>query len=153
MQIAFNWIIKDKLSGGSKPGLYNDIEKDLNFLKDFGISTIVTLTEDPIEYDQEVFSIKNVFFPISDMGIPTPRKAFDFCSEIADLINNGEKIFIHCKAGLGRTGTILSCCLVNMGRTPQDAIKEVRQVNKNYIQTYMQEKFVSHYYDFFIQNR
>lgn len=153
MQIAFNWIIKDQLSGGSKPGWYNDIEKDLDYLKDNGISTIVTLTEDPISFDQEKYHLNNIFFPISDMGIPTPRKAFEICSEIVSLIENGEKIYIHCKAGLGRTGTILSCCLVNMGRSSDDAIKEIRQINNAYIQTYVQEKFISHYYNFFIQNR
>lgn len=149
MKISFNWIIKDVLAGGSQAGLYNEMEDDLTILKNRGINSIITLTEKPLDIPEGNTDFKILHFPINDMGIPTPKKALEICNLIVEMIKNNEKVFIHCKAGLGRTGTILACVLVNMGRTDVEAIKEIRSVNNYYVQNITQERFVKHYYDFY----
>ncbi|MEK7431948.1 MAG: dual specificity protein phosphatase family protein [Cyanobacteriota bacterium] len=146
---SFYWILKNKLAGASQPGLYEDIEKDISFLKEKGITTIITLTETKESYEE--FGMEQIHFPIHDMGIPSPRNAFELCSKIIAEINLNKQILVHCKAGLGRTGTILACCLVNLGNNSNDAINIVRSINKAYIQSSIQEKFIEHYYDFAIK--
>ena len=87
-------------------------------------------------------------FPIFDMGIPTPRRAADLCRKILLDLERQEPVLLHCKAGLGRTGTMLACSLVSLGDSAQNAVARVRRVSSFYIQNAVQERFVTHYAEF-----
>uniref|UniRef100_UPI0040494C58 protein-tyrosine phosphatase family protein n=1 Tax=Fulvivirga sp. TaxID=1931237 RepID=UPI0040494C58 len=145
--IGFKWVLEKKLAGAGKPGLYDDIDKDLDFLIDRKFDVIVTLTEDPLMIPHE-HSFKLIHFSIPDMGIPQPRPAYDLCLQIQELINEGHRVLVHCKAGLGRTGTILACMLVIQGMSSSEAIKKVRLVNRSYLQNALQENFIDHFEKF-----
>ena len=47
----------------------------------------------------------------------------------------GEKVFLHCRAGLGRSGTITAALLISGGMMPDDAIRAVRAVRPGAIET------------------
>ena len=50
---------------------------------------------------------------------------------------------VHCRGGLGRTGTVAACVLVALGDHSADkAIDAIRQARKGTIQTDEQEEFV-----------
>ncbi|MDP7292161.1 MAG: hypothetical protein QF497_08015, partial [Verrucomicrobiota bacterium] len=55
---------------------------------------------------------------------------------------NGESIVLHCKGGLGRTGTIAARLLVELGMTPGNAILAVREARPGAIETSAQETYV-----------
>ena len=44
-------------------------------------------------------------------------------------------VAIHCSAGLGRTGVVLACYLVQKGLTAQNAIARVRRLRPGSIET------------------
>lgn len=142
--IGFQWILDNQLAGSSKPGLYGEYKDDLTFIQDNGFTVIVSLTEEPFELENGE-NIKLMHFPIPDMGVPQPRNAYNFVLGLKSLLDEGEKVLVHCKAGLGRTGTILSCILVLKGYAPEEAIKYVRKKNGSYIQNGLQENFVNHF--------
>ena len=54
----------------------------------------------------------------------------------------GERVILHCYAGLGRTGMIAARLLVELGVEPEQAIAEVRLINRRRIQTRGQSDFV-----------
>ena len=54
----------------------------------------------------------------------------------------GERVILHCLAGLGRTGMIAARLLVDMGMSPELAVAEVRKVRPRAIQTDNQEMYV-----------
>jgi len=145
MVMGFKWVLNDKMAGSGKPGLYDEPMKDIEFLKENGIKWIYNLTETGLdeEFDDKGFNI--VHFSIPDMGIPMPKNAFEICKEIKSNIESGEKVLVHCKGGLGRTGTIIACVLVEMGYSPEDAIIEVRKNIRLAIQNSLQENFISNY--------
>lgn len=145
--VGFQWIIRDKLAAASQPGLYSDDHRDIRFLLEKGIRNILTLTENPVDIEDPKLTFYH--FPIPDMGIPTPREAHKMIVEMIEVLNKpDERLLVHCKAGLGRTGTIIACILIEMGRTPEAAISEIRSIQSNYIQNMLQEKFVFHYFEF-----
>ena len=57
----------------------------------------------------------------------------------------GRPVAVSCYAGIGRTGTVLACCLVSRGASPADAVAEVRRLRPGSIQTPEQEAAVYEY--------
>jgi len=52
-------------------------------------------------------------------------------------------VTVHCYWGLGRTGTVLAACLVDLhGITADDAVREIRRRRPFSIETYEQENAV-----------
>ena len=85
------------------------------------------------------------YLPIQDMYVPDERfeKAWEVEGQrLRSLLQNGERIIIHCFAGLGRTGMIAARILVELGMDPANAILRVREADDRRIQTERQINFV-----------
>ncbi len=46
-------------------------------------------------------------------------------ARVAEQTRNGTRVFIHCGAGVGRTGTFASAVLMALGYDVEDAIREI----------------------------
>jgi atypical dual specificity phosphatase len=58
---------------------------------------------------------------------------------------------VHCLAGLGRTGTILACYLINYEKmSAVDAIQHVREKRYGSIQSLVQEEMIFQYENFLL---
>jgi atypical dual specificity phosphatase len=89
--------------------------------------------------------INGVHFPIRDMGIPDVDAAWSMCWRICGWIDAAQPTVLHCRAGLGRTGTMLACVMVARGFEAGAAVRKVRTVNPRYIQTQDQFDFVERF--------
>ena len=150
--LGFNWIISNKLAGSPQPGLYGDWDQDISYLKNAGISCVISLTEQAlIQKDLEANEFTSIHFPIRDMDIPQPRNVFDLINKMRTQLTD-EVFLLHCKGGVGRTGTIAACYLVAEGMRGEQAVKAVRTIHPSYIQTKIQESFVSHFKEYYTEN-
>jgi atypical dual specificity phosphatase len=141
----FHWVLPGQLAGSARPGLFDPLAVDLAGLRDLGVRHIVTLTEAPLPPIDHLLGFQITHFPIDDMGIPTPRRAARLCDVILTSIVEDAPVLVHCKAGLGRTGTILAASLICLGRTAEAARGEVRRICPRYIQSLSQELFLDHF--------
>ena len=141
----FHWIQQGLLAGSGLPGLFNPIEEDIAFLKEQGIGLVVTLTEKPLTQNIGAFGLQNTHFPITDMSFPLPSAANRLCMMVQELIQANIAVLLHCYAGLGRTGTMLACCLISQGRSPGSALEVIRSICPQYVQSQGQENFLTHF--------
>ena len=144
----FLWLKKGRLAGTPKPGLLTDINHDLKALKRVGVTVLVTLTESPMEKEiLEEYQICNVFFPIDDMGAPNIEDAKKLCYRISRMLQKGEVVAMHCKAGLGRTGTMLAAMLVWDGLSALEALESTRRIEPRWVQSEDQIAFLEDFAD------
>jgi atypical dual specificity phosphatase len=141
--VKVDWILAGRLAGGPRPGLLDDLEEDFEQLRRLGIRLIVNLTETPHRPPVESRGFGGLHFAIPDMGIVSPRRLLPVLLQVLEHAEGGRPVLVHCKAGLGRTGMVLACCLVLRGESPESAIRQVRRVNSHFIQNAAQEDLVA----------
>jgi tyrosine-protein phosphatase SIW14 len=78
---------------------------DYQSLKDLGVNTVIDLRNDPTDYEKtevEALGMKYINLPMSGWKSPKDRDLNTFLG----LLENPETgtIFVHCKAGIHRTG-------------------------------------------------
>ena len=143
-----------KQRGGMTGDWDRDLELDLEVILASGSSTLVNLMEDHEMRDLGVADtaeripegLQYLRWPIADAGTPGPTWEAHWRKEGAGLISRlrgGENIVLHCKGGLGRTGMIAACLLVQFECTAEDAISAVRAARPGTIETAAQERFIS----------
>ena len=84
--------------------------------------------------------------PIVDMDIPDDKviaELTDLRPHFLESLSSGNSIAIHCKGGLGRSGTIAAMILVDLGIAPKDAIDHIRSFRPGAIETNIQENFIA----------
>ena len=135
-----------------------DLDADLIRLqKEYACGLLVSLMEDD-EYRwlqiEDIFhkaaahGISVVRFPIRDVHPPRDGEMPQFVELIGQILEaarGGQTVVIHCRGGLGRTGTVAAACLVALGHAPAEAIERVRVARHGSVETPEQERWVEAY--------
>ena len=61
------------------------------------------------------------------------------------MIKQGDNVLVHCRGGLGRSGTIAALLLIEFGVPNDQAIIKVRNARPGAIDIAEQEEYVSRY--------
>lgn len=145
--------------GKKGKGLYSgewdrDLEADFKVIKEWGAEAIISLMEEKeflMMHMPEFFSVVPMYglieyhLPIVDGQIPGEifeNKWRNVGAKIRQFLRNGKKVVVHCKGGLGRTGTIAARLLVELGMNPEEAIMKVRECRPGAIETDAQLEYV-----------
>lgn len=131
------WAVPGKLLAGEYPRNL-DIESSLEKLQaylDLGVSYFLDLTEEGElalyadllpENTSEGQPVIHRRFAIRDKSVPdsagTMREILD---AIQAALHDGHTVYVHCWGGVGRTGTVIGCYLVEQGNQPDDAIAQL----------------------------
>jgi len=121
-------------------GWDRDMKTDMNDLrKHWRTDVLVSLIEDH-EYglykmegyaeEAKTASIAVEEFPIVDVNIPREEQVEEYANLVGGIIGflrEGRNTVVHCRGGIGRTGTVVSSVLVGLGHGADDAIEAVRR--------------------------
>lgn len=141
---------KAAMSGGDWD---RDLGVDVDEMLAWGCTAILSLIEDheieelQITHVTEVLKGKMAYYhlPIIDGSIPDTAGESAWVTigaELRQRLIEGQKIVIHCKGGLGRTGIIAARLLVEFGEDPESAIRRVRAARVGAIENSLQENYV-----------
>jgi len=134
-----------------------DLETDLAAVVSWRAKSVVTLLE---VHEFELLGVGSLgaaiqrqgidwyHLSVLDGGTPDDRAVEKWAAVSPHLVKQlkrGENILIHCRGGLGRTGTIGSMLLIDAGVDAASAIDMVRKARPGAIETVEQETFVFEY--------
>lgn len=139
-----------------KKGIARDLIRDIDLIKKQNITVIVSLIED-FEFEELLIqkfpdlsldnNIQFIHYPIVDHQIPNDIKSFHkLILYLCHLLENGHRILIHCRGGVGRTGTVCACILLHFGYSASEAIYTVKDRRQRALRNQKQCKFI-HYYE------
>ncbi|TLM69265.1 MAG: ADP-ribosyl-(dinitrogen reductase) hydrolase [Deltaproteobacteria bacterium] len=134
-----------------------DLEEDLAIIREWQPAVVMTLMEahefPPLGIREFPLAMRNESFqwlmlPIRDMEIPEAgfERQWDHVRDhLHALLRTGKRILLHCRGGLGRTGTVAARILVEFGVEPKEAVHRVRAARPGTIETAGQERHVMNY--------
>lgn len=142
---GFHWVHGKTLAALARPGLLESLETDLQLLDTLGIGQLLCL-EEVLPYDPAQLppSLSVRHFPIVDMLAPPSLPAVQALIRAlrADAAS-GLRTGVHCRAGLGRTGTIVGCYVsAVLDLDGAGALAAIRRINPRFVQTEAQAEFV-----------
>ncbi len=135
-------------------GWDRDLATDVRAIRNWGATTVLTLIE---EHEFRLLAIETLaeevrrcgmewlHLPIRDVDIPDER--FEQAWKVSvpaihERLDTGQRILIHCRGGLGRTGLVAGLILVERGFDARSAIHRVRAARPHAIETSAQERYV-----------
>lgn len=138
------WVIPDRLLAGPYPCAANltAAEQRVADLLACGVDFVVDLTE-PGEYNLRPYSpilrrqaeaadrqIERWNSPIPDMSTPTAAQMREILARIDAAIADSHTVYVHCFGGIGRTGTVIGCHLVERGMEGNAALTEIGRLRR-----------------------
>lgn len=132
------WVRPGQLLAGEYPGSMSRAEaiERVQKLLHAGVSSFIDLTEEGElpAYDVLLAKLSEQHIryrrlPILDHGLPESPAHM---ARILDLIDGelaaGRCVYVHCRAGIGRTGTTIGCHLIRSGLAAQAALDRLQQL-------------------------
>jgi hypothetical protein len=123
------WVIPGRLLAGEYPGDPDDSRARLRLacLRDAGIDSFVDLTEEGELSPYSLWLPKQAEYlrsPIVDTGVPNNvSHTRDLLAAIHAALARGKGVYVHCRAGIGRTGLIIGCFLADEQSSGKAALK------------------------------
>jgi len=113
------WLLPGRLLAGAHPGLRDR----LTALRTVGVTRFIDLTgaRDSLPAYAPPWA-QRANFPIEDFGVPSATAMRAALDAIAAALDDDQRVYLHCRAGIGRTGTVAACWLIEQGLGADDAL-------------------------------
>ena len=138
------WVVDGLLLAGEYAGASTAARArhKLEALLDAGIRTFFDLTEEGelSPYDDmlrelardRAIAVSHERMPIRDLGVPDPSDLYALLARIAINIAEGTPSYVHCWGGVGRTGTVIGCWLVeHQAMDGNDALTRIEELRRD----------------------
>lgn len=111
-------------------------EAALAALRRQGVALLVNLHARPHDPSRLArHGMRQLHLPVADFAAPAPDQLDRGVAAIRAAVAADQGVAVHCGAGLGRTGTLLACFLVDDGLDAPSAIARVRAARPGSVET------------------
>jgi hypothetical protein len=134
------WLVPGRLLAGEYPGAKTKSEarRKLRSFLDAGVDFFLDLTDEgeglepyaSLLQEEAMGRDRRVIYerlPIPDMDTPTTERMREIQQTIAAALEAGRTVYVHCLGGIGRTGTVLGCYLVEHEVSVAEALAEIQR--------------------------
>ena len=140
------WVIEGRLLAGPYPGAPSKTEAraKLEAFLDAGVTCFVDLTEEgegpPLHSYSRLLRhvahkrktrVTHLRLPIRDVDIPMSWQMRTILAAIRFAIAEGETVYLHCWGGVGRTGTVVGCLLVEDGVPVEQVLTRLADLRRH----------------------
>ncbi len=137
------WVVPNRFLAGPNPLRMPGIRPDqtIRALIAAGITAFIDLTDGYetmgasylplIEQGPDKQKILYFNHTIEDFGIPTHLDMVQVLDLINQLMRENRNFYLHCYGGIGRTGTVVGCYLVDQGFTGNQALSQIISLRQN----------------------
>ncbi|MGB6306852.1 MAG: dual specificity protein phosphatase family protein [Steroidobacteraceae bacterium] len=128
------WVIPGRLLAGEYPGDANGTQARLRLasLRGAGIDSYVDLTEEGELPPYRLLLPKHAEYlrsPIADTRIPnTVAQTQELLAAIRTALLRERRVYVHCRAGIGRTGLVVGCFLAEEASDGKAALKNLNRL-------------------------
>ncbi len=128
------WVIPGRLLAGEYPGDPDPAQARLRLtrLYEAGIDSFVDLTEEGELPPYRLWLPKQAEYlrsPIVDTGVPNNvSETRGLLAALHDALARGRGVYVHCRAGIGRTGLIIGCFLADEESSGRAALKALNRL-------------------------
>ena len=126
---------KGKLALAARPRGGDWLEDDIANWKKAGVGAVLSLLtpeeQNELELQNEAREVQGQglrfsSFPIPDLQVPrSEAKLAETLKNVTANLSAGKNVLIHCRQGIGRTGIIAACLLIQSGMSPGAAVELV----------------------------
>ncbi|HEY0605716.1 MAG TPA: dual specificity protein phosphatase family protein [Herpetosiphonaceae bacterium] len=134
------WVLPGRLLAGESPGAVDRAvaTRKLRRVLAARVTLFIDLTE-PGEYGVPSYAtllplvapdaaITHVAMPIRDQDVPTPAAMRATLNLLDAALAREQCVYVHCRGGIGRTGTVIGCYLVRHGLAGPAALNRLAQL-------------------------
>ena len=135
----FSWVIPGRLAGSMGP--VN--REQLQYLKEQGVGALIRMEARTVSAEQ--VGLVDMAEYVVDFAAPSLDQVDRIVAFIDEQLAGTVAVAVSCRAGVGRTGTVLACYLVHTGYNAQDALKEVRRLRPGSVEAVSQREIIYAY--------
>jgi ADP-ribosylglycohydrolase len=128
------WVEPSRLLAGEYPGAADDDEARARIaaICAAGIDAFLDLTAEGERRAYEQWLPEGVQYQrhvIRDHGLPeSPQQMAAIVTALRRWLAADRRVYVHCRAGIGRTGMVIGCHLVRDGRDGEAALRELNRL-------------------------
>jgi len=127
------WVEPGRFLAGEYPGATRaEPAGRVTALLDAGINSFIDLTNEGelppyhLDFDRGVLHRR---FAITDHGLPESDETFDkVIAAVESDLAAGRRVYLHCRAGIGRTGMAVGCYLIHKGLEGPAALEKLQEL-------------------------
>jgi protein-tyrosine phosphatase len=121
----FTWIIPRLAVGGAFP-----VEHAACLVADHGIGAVIDVRSEARDDPRilEMCGLKFLHLPTEDMAGVSQPLLDDGVAFARAAMDDGLRVLVHCRHGIGRSALVALCVLVAQGHPPLDALSRIKDM-------------------------